>query len=258
MDGKGLGRIGGVVLIIGLAALIAGAGVAMAAWAGPDPKANYRPGRLPSSCVREPTGAKCINASVYYLDQARATLHQKPYKLPANFVQLGAEVQAFILTNLDRTQYKLPAITGLTSELNRDAMGALPHDPYGVLGDGDPFSTDPNFQQTTSNWAGGYPNIVLAYEAWMYDDGFGSPNADCTARTSLGCWGHRHDILWKFVNTGGPYAMGVAAGKDRHGTRGFAMLLGAGNSAYHPKYSYRWSQALADGAGKHTYAVHRP
>ena len=258
MHCKGLGRIGRVVLLIGLAQLIAGVGVAIAAWGGADPKSNYRPGPLPSSCSQSPTGAKCINAGVYYLDKARARLGQQPYKLPANFVQLGPEVQAFILTNLDRTQYGLPAITGMTSALNRDAMGALPHDPYGVLGDGDPSSTDPNFQQTTSNWAGGFPNIVLAYEAWMYNDGYGSPNGACTTRTSSGCWGHRHDILWKFVNTGGPYAIGVAAGKDRHGTRGFAMLLGRGTAAYHPKYSYTWSQAVADGAGKHNFAVHRP
>src|SRR5690242_14635284 len=41
----------------------------------PNPPSNFKPGPLPSTCASAPTGARCINAAVYYLDQARARLH---------------------------------------------------------------------------------------------------------------------------------------------------------------------------------------
>lgn len=259
MRHKGLGRVGrGLAMVILLQVCAVGAAVATAnLWAGPDPTSNYPAGHLPSSCFSGPASARCVNAGVYYLDKARGKLGQKPYKLPANFTKLSPAKQAFILVNLDRVQYKLPPITGLTQALDSDALGGLPGDPLGVKGDGDPRPTAPSFTQVTSNWAGGYSNIVLAYESWMYDDGYKSPNIDCTQPSAAGCWGHRHDVLWKFVNTGSA-AMGAAAGKDSHGARGFAILLGRGNSSYHPKYVYTWKQAVADGAGKHIYVVHQP
>jgi hypothetical protein len=259
MPGKGLGRTRRVLVMMVLVQAGLGAGVALAAhpWAGSDPKSNLKVRRLPSACYRKPTSEKCVNAGVYYLDKARAKLHQKPYKLPADFAKRSPEQQVFILVNLDRLQYKLPPMTGLTNALDRDAMGGISGDPYGVRGDGDPRPTDRNFSHVTADWAGGYPNIVFAYEGWMYNDGHGSPNLDCTKGSSSGCWAHRHDVLWKFAKTG-PAAMGAAAGKDKHGTRGFAILLGRGNSRYHPKYAYTWDQAVADGASKHKYPVHKP
>ncbi len=235
-----------------LALFCVGGSLAAAAspWAGADPKSNFQVRRLPSACYQKPTSAVCVNAGVYYLDKARAKLHQKPYRLPADFTKLTPEQQVLILVDLDRVLYKLPPMSGVTAALNRDAS-------IGVRADIDPRSTDRDFTQVTSNWAGGYPNIVLAYESWMYDDGPGSPNIDCKTPSSPGCWGHRHDILWKFANTG-PAAMGAAAGKDVHGARSFAVLLGRGDSRYHPKFIYTWSQAVADGAGKHSYVVHAP
>lgn len=237
---------------IGLTQLVMGAGAALAAnpWVGPDPAKNYPLGQLPSACFSKPTSASCINAGVYYLDRARAALKIGPYKLPANFAGLTPTQQTLILTNLDRTYYKLPPVAGVTAGLSQDAMA-------GVSADTDPHSTVPGVVQWTANWAGGYPNIVLAYEGWMYNDGLGSPNIGC-AKSPSDCWGHRHDILWKFTVTG-PLAVGVAAGRDPHGTTGFAMLLGRGNPGWNPgKYVYTWSQAVKDGAGKHTYVVHAP
>jgi hypothetical protein len=223
--------------------------------AGSDPHSNFKPGQLPASCGSTPTGARCINAAVYYLDQARAKLQQGPYRLPANFPRLTPGRQILILTNLDRRLYRLAPITGLTSALDLVALGGRPGDP-GVVGDGDPILNAPGVQ-TTSNWAGGFPNIVLAYEAWMFNDGPGGNNLDCTSPHSTGCWAHRHDILAKFL-VAGPSAMGVAAGKDSRGVRGYAMLIAKGNSSYTAGYSYRWSQAVANGAGRHRYAVARP
>jgi hypothetical protein len=223
--------------------------------AAPNPPANFKLGPLPSQCASAPTGARCINAAVFYLDQARAKLHLAPYQLPAGFVKLAPDRQILILSNLDRAAYHLPTITGVTRSLDKVARGGTPGDP-GVRGDGDPVLNAPGVQ-TTSNWAVGFPNIVLAYEAWMYDDGPGSGNLDCTPSNHTGCWGHRQDVLADLL-TPGPTAMGVAAGRDVGGRPSYAMLIARGHSSYTSGYSYRWSQAVAAGAGKHDYAVRPP
>jgi hypothetical protein len=231
--------------ILGAATIALSASVASAALAdgpaGSDPGANFTVGSLPPACWSEPSGAQCIDASLGYLDQARASLGQPGYTVPADFASLTPAQQAFILTNLDRALYGLPAIPGLTQALDQDATG-------GVVSDNDPQPSDSTWLGYTSNWAGGYQNVVLAYEGWMYDDGPGSANLDCTASNPGGCWGHRHDILWQFGGSGA-LAMGAAAGADPSGTRGYAMLLEQQRPGVQPTYTYTWAQAVADGAG---------
>lgn len=214
---------------------------------GADPRSNFPVNQLPRSCD-QPTSAACLNASVEFLNRARAGLGQGAYQLPANFDSLTAQIQQFVLTNLDRIQYGLPPITGITAGLSQDAMG-------GIVNDTDPHPTNPNFNYWTANWAGGFANVVLAYEAWMYDDGPGSGNLDCSSRSAAGCWGHRHDVLWSFGGTRA-LAMGSAAGRDSRGTSGYAMVLGGGDAgSYQPDYTYTWSQAVATGAGTGSGAV---
>lgn len=121
----------------------------------------------------------------------------------------------------------------------------------GVYNDSDPSPSQPT-SGYASNWAGGYPGMTGAYEAWMFDDGPGSSNADCTRSNSSGCWGHRHDTLDPFGGT--PTMMGAAAGVDQRGTRAYAMLI-AGQDTRNPPptFSYTWNQATADGAGTNAY-----
>ena len=211
----------------------------------PDPSSNYAPGPMPAACMTAPTGASCVNAAVYYLDQARANLGLGPYDLPADFPSLTPTEQAFILTNLDRMAYGLDPVPGLTDELDADAE-------QGVYGDTDPTSTDSDFNDYSSNWAGSFTNMPLAYEAWVYDDGPGSANEDCASSDSSGCWGHRHTVLYEFDDPN-PLAMGAAAGADGSGADGYAMLLGQGDGDYKPSYSYTWTQAQQDGAGTNSY-----
>jgi hypothetical protein len=247
----GLGRLLRLLAVLGLVQLTVGVATAIAV--PPDPSQNYSPGRLPYGCQGTATSAKCINAAVYYLDQARAKVvgHAAPYALPANFAQLKADQQAFILTNLERVYYHLRPIAGLTAALDQDAFSS------GVYTDSDPVSSDANFDEFGSNWAGSFPNMPLAYEAWVYDDGYGSGNIDCTAPDSPACWGHRHNVLGPLLGTRAS-AMGAAAGKDSHGAVGYAMLLGTGNASYSPSYSYTWAQARKAGAGSHSYPVSKP
>jgi hypothetical protein len=209
---------------------------------GADPSSNFAVGSLPPACDSEPTGAVCIDAAVSYLDQARASLGQPPYTLPSDFDSLSPDEQAFVLTNLDRVLYGLPPVPGLTAQLDQDAAA-------GVQEDEDPQPSDSNWWGYTANWAYGFDNMPLAYEAWMYDDGPGSGNLDCTSSDTSGCWGHRHDILWSF-DGGGALAMGAAAGDDPSGAPGYTMLIEEGDpqtgTSY--TYTYTWSEAVADGA----------
>ena len=217
-----------------------------AAWGGKDPPHKTRIGRLPSQCRGAPTGTECINAAVYYLDKARSRVHLPPYALPANFPSLPPPRQLFILVNLDRVQYGLRPIPGMTAALDHDALVS------GVWRADDPHPSNTTGLNTWwPGWAGAFYNAPMAYEAWVWDDGLGSTNPRCTPSDHSRCWGHRHSVLWKY---GPVLAMGAAAGRDsRHHHRGYTYLFVGGNAAYKPTYTYTWKQAVEDGAGTNTY-----
>jgi hypothetical protein len=205
-------------------------------------------GLLPSSCSSAPTGAECINAGVYYLDKARSRNGLPPYALPENFPSLSPTRQLFILINLDRLAYGLAPIPGMTAALNRDAFvnGVWPAD--------DPHpSNTAGLNTWWPGWAGWFYNAPMAYETLVWNDGLGSTNPRCTPTDHSRCWGHRHSVLWRFP-VGSVLAMGLAAGRDSHHRRGYAYLFVGGNpGSYRPIYTYRWKQAVADGAGRNTY-----
>lgn len=224
--------------LIVMASLALPAG-ALAASAGPDPSANFPVEQAPAACSA-PTSADCISASLAILDQARASLGQPAYAVPSDFASLTPVEQGFVLANLDRILYGLAPVTGLSAALDKDATA-------GVQQVADPQPTAPDYLAWTSNWAGGFATLPLAYEAWMYDDGPGSGNLDCTASSTAGCWGHRHSVLYRFDRSG-PLAMGVAAGTDPTGQPGYTMLLFEGQDTYRPAYVYTWAQAVAAGA----------
>ena len=237
------------LLIAGSLGLVLAAGAA-AGWGGKNPAHNYPLGALPVACVKKPLGKTCINAGVRVLDKARAKVGLRAYKLPADFPSLKPARQLFILANLDRIQYRLPPIKGLTGALNRDAR------EKGVLASADPSPTNTaGLKGWTSNWAAGYLNAPMAYEAWVWDDGLGSSNGDCTRSHRSGCWAHRHNVLWKFRRNV-RLAMGAATDlyPSDHSMRAYAMLVvGHVRSGSKQRYSYTWKRAVADGAGTHVY-----
>lgn len=61
---------------------------------------------------------------------------------------------------------------------------------------------------------------LAAMYGWMYYDGPGGFNLDCTSSDSSGCWGHRDNILADDVNM-----IDAGAGQDSHGEHGFAALF---------------------------------
>ena len=88
-----------------------------------------------------------------------------------------------MLANLDRVAYAQRPIRGLVLPLDAIAkQGALAREdpnPWPAVA-GLPGQSQIAF---ASNWAGGQHNALLAYYGWMYDDGYGSRNLDCSSPT---------------------------------------------------------------------------
>jgi hypothetical protein len=109
--------------------------------------------------------------------------------LPTNWAQLSPEQQLFVATNLERTVRGLPALTAMATTLDQAARQGAAQDTDPGPPHGFPYS------QWASNWAGAVGNPLEAVYFWMYDDGAGSANIDCTPSNDTGCWGHRENIL---------------------------------------------------------------
>jgi len=233
-----------LLIVVGAALVFVAA--ASADWGGTDPPKNTPLRLVPSSCNADPTGKQCIDAGVWYLDFARSKVGLPPYALPADFVSLSPPQQIFVLVNLDRVQYGLRPITGMTAALDHAALVS------GVWRGDDPYpASTAGLNTWWPGWAGAFYNAPMAYEAWVWSDGLGSSNPRCTPSDRSRCWGHRHSVLWKYHPV---LAMGAAAGRDlRTHHRGYAYLFVGGNASYRPRYTYTWKQAVADGAGTNVY-----
>jgi hypothetical protein len=149
----------------------------------------------------------CVDATLSAIDNARAREGLPGMVLPVNWGWLTPQEQLLVATNLERTVRGLPPLSGLAVALANPAQwaAATGSDPAPPPGFG--------FRRWGGNWAGGLGNALEAMYLWMYDDGPGSPNVDCTAAGQPGCWGHRNNILQAMVCE--PCIMG--AGFDSHG-----------------------------------------
>jgi ribosomal protein L24E len=162
-----------------------------------DPPANVpRTAAMALACSNGPQD--CQQAVVQAIDQARAGEGIGPLELPPYYDSITTAAQLLVLANLERTDRGLPGFAGLSSKLNGLSLSAASMD------------TDPDGPSGTtwgSNWAGGEASALLADYDWVYDDGPGSPNMDCTSALSSGCWDHRRNVLGDY----GPHpAMGAA------------------------------------------------
>ena len=120
---------------------------------------------------------------------------QPSYALPAAFESMSVPSQLLVLVNSDRALYGLTQVTGLNSALNAAAQAAIAKDadPSGLSS-----VEGVRFTAWASNWAAGWASALYTYYEWMYDDGVGSSNADCSAQYPSGCWGHRTGTLRDF------------------------------------------------------------
>jgi hypothetical protein len=152
------------------------------------------------ACWQDQLSAGCENAVVADINAARAGEGVGPMTLPGGYDSLTTPQQLLVLANLERIGRGLIPARGLAGSLNAIAAVA-------AIADVDPSPTLTTGTALTANWAGGTPSPLIADFMWMYDDGPGSGNLDCTVSNTSGCWGHRHDVLYPFD---APLIMGAA------------------------------------------------
>ena len=139
--------------------------------------------------------AACNKKALQAIDQARGTepVGRLRFNL-TRFLKLGEVDQLFVIANLERTSRGEPPMVALTKQLDAVAL------------QGAKANADPDFTGRTlsggarvvswgSNWAGGTESALGSDDGWMYDDGPGGFNEDCTKTDTAGCWGHRDNIL---------------------------------------------------------------
>jgi hypothetical protein len=131
----------------------------------------------------------CLVTTLEAIAHARSAEGLGPLTLPSNWAQLTPGEQTFVATNLERTARGLPPLAAMASALDQAAV-------QGADAGADP-SPPRDFPSTAwgSNWAGAVGNPLEAIYFWMYDDGTGSSNIECTPSNHSGCWGHRQNVL---------------------------------------------------------------
>jgi hypothetical protein len=165
---------------------------------------------------------QCVTATVQAIDNARAREGVGPLHLPGNYTALPADQQLFVVTQAERADRGVAPLTGLNAYVGAAAQSGADRRT-------DPSYT-PNAPGVTqwfawaANWASDYGALGSDYD-WMYNDGPGGSNIECTATNHSGCWGHRHNVLSVFP--GQQTIMGAAVSGNATGTSpaSFATLI---------------------------------
>jgi hypothetical protein len=145
----------------------------------------------------------CNALALQAIDAAHSAERLAPLVLPADFDALNSVNQVVAVTNAERQARHLPQLAGPQADLDPLAQrgAAASADPAGPAG-----------TTWVSNWAYGYASPLAADFVWMYDDGVGSSNIDCTATNHTGCWGHRNNILVAWAGTIGAASVTINGG----------------------------------------------
>jgi hypothetical protein len=154
--------------------------------AGGNPTSSIQPSAsFVANCVSGHGGSACDAAALADINLARAGEALGPLALPADFEALTSGAQSVAVADAERTSRGLPA---MAENAALDAMAQS-----GAVRGQDPGG--PNGFTWGSNVSWGYRTPLAADFVWMYDDGAGGNNIDCTAAVTSGCWGHRINIL---------------------------------------------------------------
>ncbi|HET6966504.1 MAG TPA: hypothetical protein VFH58_17160 [Acidimicrobiales bacterium] len=143
--------------------------------------------------MSQPDIQACNQAALADIDNARAREGLGPLQLPSGFYGMPVASQLVAVADAERTSRGLPSLPE-NSGLDRSAE-------QGAANGQDP--TGPSGYTWDSNYALGDPTALSADFSWMYDDGAGSGNVDCTSTNHSGCWGHRHNILSPWPGSAG-------------------------------------------------------
>jgi hypothetical protein len=194
----------------------------------------------------------CNSKVLQAIDRARGTEPVGPLRFDlAKFLKLSVSDQLFVIADLERVSRGEPPMTALTAQLDKAARA-------GAESDNDPsWSATPLSGGTHvlawgSNWAGGSESALGADDGWMYDDGFGGHNGNCTSPKAAGCWGHRDNVLgqWQGDLTGcspadSQLVMGTAYAKSSRWATSFAEIFVAACGPQPSGEVYTWTEAQA-------------
>jgi hypothetical protein len=132
--------------------------------------------------------------------------------------------QLFATVDLERTARGLAPATVLTRSLDKVAQVGANKDEDPPLNEvHSPLPGGGRWMGLGGNWAGGWDNALGSDYGWVYDDGPGSDNGDCTKTNKSGCWGHRDNVLGTFSTRsecgGGSSELAMGAGHVARGKK---------------------------------------
>ncbi len=181
--------------------------------------------------------AGCTNAALEAIDNARSQEGVGPMDLPSTWYSLTPQQQMFVAVDLERTARGLPPLSAMDSALDSSAQqaAAAGEDPS-------PPSGFP-WTQWGGNWAGAVGNPLAAIYYWMYDDGEGSNNVDCTPSDTSGCWGHRDNILMNMSCRPCVGGTGFSAGGYEGYPSWTALIV---DSSGDPQVAYTYAELVGD------------
>jgi hypothetical protein len=193
------------------------------------------PARPAANCI----APKTLSDALGMIDYCRAHERVGPVTLPKNWSSLTQDQQMLVIFDLERIGRGLAPIIGLNSRLDSLAQtGADKH--------ADPAAPSSGISAAGSVWAAASSTLGADYE-WMYDDGPGGINEDCTRSDKSGCWGHRDNILIDSSRVqligGAGYAADIFDGANSYA---FEMDYPSGSPSSYPADAFTWSSELAD------------
>ncbi len=180
--------------------------------------------------------APCTNSVLAAIANGRAHEGLTPLTLPTNWTELSPERQLFVATNLERTARGLPPLFAMASALDQAAEQGAAQDSDPPPPGGFPYT------QWGSNWAGAVGNPLEAIYFWMYDDGLGSANIECTPSNQRGCWGHRDNVLIELPCRTCVLGAGWAPQGYQHDPSMTEILV---ESSGNPAIDFTWQQESA-------------
>jgi len=167
------------------------------------------PANPPTNGIYDNCGsdAECL-ADINGVRAAQENL--QPITLPSNWASLTGAEQIFVFTNLERESRGIAPIPNLVNTYDAQVE-------TGIATDADPVL--PADVQSGSIWSG-FGSVLGAFLGWLYYDGPGGSNLDCTSPAAAACWGHRDNVLNPAFNE-----MDAGAGTDNGGAPGEAALF---------------------------------
>ena len=184
----------------------------------------------------------CEQVALDAIDRARAREGVRPMRLPAGFDSMPFDEQMLGVIDAERTDRRLPAVTGLTPSLDALAMRGAEVDDLPPAPDHD-----------VTGWrSDAYSDFVNALDVdynWMYDDGPDSGTPGCDHAGDTGCWLDRQVILADYPRSG-TLVMGAAddptgdTQSDDKGGPSMAMVVGSATVPVND-LTFTWAQLSA-------------